>query len=203
MKIILIFLSLILFSFYFTGQVLAVTTTSITSSPSSVTQDTSFDIQAEISGDSNTSYYLKARVGVNTSSLTKGYTKNSNNSTPDDWLGDTDSWSKFPTATTDSTGVWQGSITVKVATTSTIGNNLLILRIRPAGGSNNTDSSDVTISIDPVPTSTPTPTPTPTSIPTNTPVPGPTNTPTSTHTPTPTKTPTPTPTKTPTPTSTI
>lgn len=148
------------------SPVSAATTPNIISSPNSITINTPFDIQISIQGDPNTSYNLKGRIGIDTGSLTKGLTNNTLNSVPDDWLSDTDSWSKFPTAVTDGGGFWQGSLKIKTSTTANTGDNLLIFRIRKVTGSTTTyDSSSKTLSLSspssPIPSSSPTPTSTP------------------------------------------
>jgi len=162
-----IFLSVLasLIALFWVAPVFAATTTNIVSAPTQATMDTSFDIQISIQGEPNTNYNLKGRIGVDSGSLTKGLTNNTLNSAPDDWLSDTDSWSKFPTATTDTNGSWQGSLKVKASTTATVGNNLLIFRVRKVSGSTTTyDSSSKTVSLaSPPPTPTPTATPTPSS----------------------------------------
>lgn len=154
--------------FFFAPPVWAATSAAIVSSPSSVAIDTPFDLQISIQGDVNTTYYLKARIGASTSSLTKGLTNNLQNNSPDDWLTDNDSWSKFPIGTTNSSGSWQGSLKVKTSSTIIAGNNLLVFRIRKVGVTTTYDSLSKTITISsssPLPTPTPTTSPNPSSTP--------------------------------------
>lgn len=172
---------------------------SITSLPSTLVAGQSFTVAASASSlIANAAYYTKIRLGTSTDALNKGQTNNSLNDSPDDWLGDSDSWSKFPQITADSSGNWSGNIVGRPSDTAVIGSNVVTVRMRKTDGSTNYDSSTSSVFVDPAPTSTPTPTLTPT--PTSTPTPQATATPTSV--PTPTKTPTPTPIKTPTQTPT-
>lgn len=159
-------------------------TVSILSSPDSISFDTPFSFQTKVIGDANVSYYLKARVGTSSAYLTKASTNNPTNTSPDDWLSDTDSWSKFPLGTTDNSGFWQGNITAKISASASLGSNLLILRIRKTASSTNIDSSSVSLTLT-EPTPSPTPISVPTDIPTPTPFPIPTETPISTPTPPP------------------
>lgn len=157
--------------FFLLTPVSAATKATIVSAPSSIQLDTPFDVQVSINGESNTSYYTKGRIGVNSTSLTKGITYNPNNAAPDDWLTDNDGWSKFPMATTDEGGSWSGSLKLKTASTATIGDNLLVFRMRKVGVTTNYDSESHTISLSASPSPTPSLTPSPTPLPTSTPAP--------------------------------
>lgn len=174
----------------YASPVFAVSIT-ITNAPSSVNQSEEFIVTFSASDlETNTQYYEKVRIGTG-GTYTKGETKNGDN-----WLGDTDSWSNFPTVTTDSSGSISTSLTARAKDTAEIGTNQLYVRLRKVGASSNISpdgETSVTVNQAPSPTPTLTPTsiPAPTSTPVNTPTP--TRTPTPTNTPTPTRTPTPTP----------
>jgi len=167
----------------------------------------SYQVSVTVSGFSaNSPYYIKLRLGLNSSELNKGQTNNSGNSSPDDWLSDTDSWVKFPVINTDSAGAWSGTITARASVNASSGQNQAVVRVHRADPSDNFDSALMNLNLDPAPTATPTPQPTvtptpqPTATPTSTPNPTATPVPTVTPTPKPTATPTPKPTATPTPT---
>lgn len=180
-------IAFVLFGFFFLlTPVSAATKPTIVSSPSSIQLDTAFDVQVSIDGEPNTSYYTKGRIGVNSNSLTKAITYNPSNTPPDDWLTDNDSWSKFPVVTTDEGGSWSGSLKMKAASTATIGDNLLVFRIRKLGVTTNYNSESFTISLSASPSPSPSPTPSPIPIPTSTPTPKPKTTGTISKTPAPT-----------------
>ena len=151
----IIFLGIILI----TTPVSAAPMASIVSSPSQATLDSPFDVQTSINDDPNTSYYIKGRIGISPSTLTKGLTNNPQNTSPDDWLTDNDNWSKFPTITTNNSGLWAGSLKLKTSSTATTGDNLLVFRIRKVGSTTNYDSASKTISLSTTSSSSPTPVP--------------------------------------------
>jgi hypothetical protein len=161
--------------------VFAAPSITIVSIPDSLMIGNSTTVSASASGlIANNTYNIKIRLGINTSELTKGQTNNTANSSPDDWLSDTSSWSKFPIITADSDGNWNGNIVVRPADGASVGSNVAILRLHKIDGGQNYDSSSVNINI----VASPTP------VPTNTP--GPTNTPSPSNTPVPSSTPRPT-----------
>ncbi|MBI4028821.1 MAG: hypothetical protein HY376_00420 [Candidatus Blackburnbacteria bacterium] len=156
--------------------------------PISVEQLQEFNFNFEASGlEIDTQYYIKVRLGKD-GSYTKGETKNG-----EQWLSDTDAWTSFPTATSNSSGAIATIMTGKAKDTTEIGTNQLFVRLRKVGGNSNVSpDGETTITISAAPA------PTPTSIPTSTPIPStplptqaPTNTPTPTTRPAPTHTPAP------------
>lgn len=147
-----------------------------------------FILNATLSGAlAGNNYYIKCRIGPNSSSLSDGQTYNSQTT---QWLDDTGSsgsWTDMPQITVGSDGSWQGSFQCRLKNSATDETKLLF--VRACLNSNNSCGTSFqstnSLSLNPIfPTSTPTPIPTST----NTPTPSPT----------PTKTPTPTPIITPT-----
>ncbi|GEM_PF-5891108 len=171
-------------------------TVTITSAPSPVAINEEFNVSfAATDLEINTQYYGKIRLGTN-NTYTKGETKNG-----DTWLGDTSSWTSFPTFTTDSSGSLNATIIGRAKSTAEVGTNQLFVRLRKVGSSTNVSPDgettiNITETVVPTPTPTSTPIPTPTSSPTNTPTPIKTPTPTAAKSPTATPTPKPTPTPT-------
>lgn len=145
-----------LFFFYSTQTVLAIST-SLTSPPTEVIKGQEFLLNASISASASKEYYLKARIGASSSTLTKGTTKNESNTSPDDWLTDSDSWSKFPKVTTDSVGNWSGTLKAKTTDSVILGSNSLVLRIRQVDNSTNYDSTAYPINVSNIPSSSPSP----------------------------------------------
>ena len=102
----------------------------------------SYQVSVTVSGFSaNSPYYIKLRLGLNSSELNKGQTNNSGNSSPDDWLSDTDSWVKFPVINTDSAGAWSGTITARASVNASSGQNQAVVRVHRADPSDNFDSA--------------------------------------------------------------
>lgn len=158
-------------------RIFAATDVSIISAPQEAALDTPFDIQIKLQAEPKTVYYLKARLGASSRSLTRGLTHNPANQASDDWLTDQSKWTKFPTAETDEAGSWQGPLQIKAQKTATLGSNLLFLRTRKTDTTKNIDSSGKTITLTPLPSISPSqlsassPSPTPSSQPTITPQP--------------------------------
>lgn len=185
------FFLVVFFLFTSSSSVYATADISIDSYPSSVIIGQEFSISITANNlSSGTSYYIKGRIGIS-SDLNKAETNNINNSSPDDWLADTDSWSKFPQITVgENTSTWSGTLKLRAKSTATDGQNSLKVRIKKTTTDTSYDSVVYEITLQPAPTptltSTPTPTitPVPTSSPTNTGVPA--ATPTTKPIPTPT-----------------
>ncbi|MBI2036523.1 hypothetical protein HYT17_02755, partial [Candidatus Microgenomates bacterium] len=179
---------LVLFYFFFLKAPVYAATVTITNSPSSAAISEEFNVSFAVTDlEAGTQYYGKIRLGTN-NTYTKGETKNGDN-----WLGDTASWTSFPTFTSDGSGGLSGTLTGRAKSTADLGTNQLFVRFRKVGSSSNiSPDGETTITItESSPTATPVPaTPTPVP-PTNTPVP---TTPTPIKTPTPAKSPTSTPT---------
>lgn len=163
----------------------------------------SFNVSASISGaGAGEIYFVKCRIGPDTSNLSEGQTYNPSAL---NWLNDIGSnsaWVDMPQVTVDGNGAWSGIIQCRVKTGVAGGTKIVVTRAcLNSGGTCTTafsSSNSITINAQ-EPTPTPTPTETPTPAPTSTPAP--TATPTNTPTATPTKTPTPRPTVRPTLTS--
>lgn len=115
-------------------------------SPTSATIGAEFAVEISIiNADPLTDYWTKLRIGLSPDKLTRGQTFNENNLTPDDWLSDSDNWSKFPILTTDSNGQWSGKLKAKISDSADPGNYILEMRIRKANGTINFDSNPYTI----------------------------------------------------------
>lgn len=178
----------------------AVTISTLAVDNSAPTIEQSFNVNADISGASeNTIYFVKCRIGVDSSNLKDGQTYNSASSV---WLNDTDAWTSMPVVTIGSDGSWQGVIQCRVKNGSVSGSKLVYTRAclnnNGACGTSFQSADYQTINVV-LPTETPVPTPTP--IPTE--VPTPISTPTESIAPSITSTITETPQSTPTPTLTI
>jgi hypothetical protein len=137
-------------------------------------------------------YYIKCRIGPNSSSLSEGQTYNQQ--TPE-WLNDTDAWIRMPQIPTDASGNWQGSIQCRVKISAVDESKVIYIRAclssNSACGTSFQSSAFLTVNTilpTPTPTLAPTDTPVPTNAPTNTPAP--TTKPASTPTPKPTAKPT-------------
>ncbi len=123
-------------------------------------------------------YYIKCRIGPNSSSLNEGQTYNSQ--TPE-WLNDTDAWTHMPQITIGSDGNWQGPISCRIKISAVDESKMIYVRaclnLNSSCGTSFQSNTFLTINTI-LPTSTPTPVPTSTPAPTITP--NPTNTPTPT-----------------------
>ncbi|MBI3576750.1 hypothetical protein HY086_01790 [Candidatus Gottesmanbacteria bacterium] len=158
-----------------------------------------FTLTASISGAlSGNMYFVKCRLGANSSSLSDGQTYNSTTSNWFDDTGSSGAWVDMPQVTIGSDGTWSAGVGCRIKSSAT--DEAKVLYARTCLNSNNSCGTSIQSSNfltltpvvpTPTPTSTPTPTPTPANTATPTPTPGSTPTPT----PTPTKTPTPAPTK--------
>ncbi len=189
-KFILLFSSIFLFHFLGKSTVNASVNISVDTVPSSITIGQEFSVSITANNlSSGTSYNLKGRIGIG-SDLDKAETNNSGNSSPDDWLTDNDSWSKFPLISVgDNTSTWSGILKLRARSTASVGQNSLKIRIKKTTTDTIYDSGAYDINLlaapTPTPSLTPIPTSVPTSLPTNTPVPTstPQNTPTVTSVP--------------------
>lgn len=103
--------------------------------------DTSFEINLEISAQASAKYFVKARLGSNTTNLRSGQTLNE---TKNVWLSDTVSWTSFPSFTTDNNGHWAGRIYAKASKNANLGSNYLVIRIH---GQSNTNIDSATYSL--------------------------------------------------------
>lgn len=173
------FVAVFIFFGLFPSSVLAAATVTITNSPASAAATSDFTVSFSASGlTPSVQYYAKVRIGVSGSSgspYTKAETKNGS-----DWLGDSAAWTSMPTFTTDSNGALSGTLTARTKSDVTLGNNSLLVRLKPVSDGNTIDSfTDVTIEI----TAAPSPFPSPS--PSTTPIPSHTATPTSTPSPSP------------------
>jgi len=107
----------------------------INSCPSQVNKLGEFEISFTVQLETQTEYYYKGRVGQG-STLNKAETYNG------EWLGDSDSWSKFPILKTNDTGSFSGNAKLRIKDSALEGENKLILRVRKIGTDNNLDSSE-------------------------------------------------------------
>src|SRR3989344_6434351 len=106
--------------------------------PEEVNIDKEFDLSIELAATPSTSYYLKARGGDALNNLRNSLTLNEPTNF---WLTDTSSWTKFPVITTDADGFWSGTLGVKFSTSTTLGQNLVLIRIREINTTKNLDSA--------------------------------------------------------------
>ncbi len=105
----------------------------------------SFDVKIEIKNAKPLhDYYVKIRLGLSESKLTKGRTYDS---FYDKWLADNKSWSKFPILYTDSSGTWDGTISAKVASGNPADTYIIGVRIRDKEMEKNYDSETQTITV--------------------------------------------------------
>ena len=113
-------------------------------SPADVYQDTQFQIDIRVSAQAETVYQVKARIGQAKNLLTKGQTFDEGNGV---WLSDSVGWDKFPNIQTDQNGVWQGNLKVKTSSTTSLGTNLLLVRLHNSTKNSNYDSPTYTINV--------------------------------------------------------
>jgi len=165
-------------------KVSAAISITIDSSPSQARIGEEFTISVSMAGlEVGVSYYIKSRIGKTSSQMNKGETFNTSTSS---WLGDTATWTDFPTISANAEGSASASLKSRAKQSAEVGENRLTVRLRKVGASSNAGDSDpVVINLIEAPTPTPLPTPTleplaptPTSEP-------PTSTPTLSPTPTP------------------
>lgn len=151
-----------------------------------------FNLTASMSGAlSGSNYYIKCRIGANTSSLNDGQTYNPQTSQWLDDTGSTGAWIDMPQITIGAGGSWQDSVKCRIKASAN--DETKVLFVRACLNSNNSCGTSFQstnlLTVNPI---FPTPTNTPTLAPTATLTPTPTSTPNSTPTPTKTLTPTPT-----------
>ncbi len=171
----------VLFLIFGISPVFAAVNISVGSYPSSAIIGQEFTVSITANDlSSDISYYLKGRIGTGTD-LNKAETNNSNNSPPDDWLSDTDSWSKFPIITSGETSTWSGTLKLRAKNNATVGQNILRIRLKKTSSDTTYNSEDYSLNLEAAPTATPTLSPTatitPTPRPNDTPTPTPSNTP--------------------------
>lgn len=179
-KVFLPFLLLFLFS----TKVFAVSTIVINDFPDQIQISQEFDITFSATElDSESQYYVKARIGIGATGFNQAETYNSVTSV---WLSDTSVWSGFPVFVSNSSG--NMAITVKVRTKQTVsvGQNKLTVRLRKVNVDPNIDSDEIEINIIQGPSPTVSPTLIPTIVPTI--IPTATVAPTISFSPTPTQT---------------
>lgn len=168
-----------------------------------------FSVTASMSGAFvGNIYFLKCRIGANSSSLNDGQTFNSQTVKWLDDTGLTGAWIDMPQITIGGDGTWQGAIQCKIKNGSADESKMLFMRACLNSNNNcgtSFQSSNNLMLSPQVPTATPTPTSTPTNTLTPTPTPTATSAPTATSVPTATSTSIVTPTRivSPTPTSEI
>ena len=121
-----IFFTLFIF-FLTTNTVIAQINLEIVDIPDEVTLDKEFNIGVEVAASPSSTYYVKVRAGDSLTSLRSALTYQTSTKT---WLSDTNSWSKCPVFETDSNGFWEGVMKAKFKSSATLGENLLLLRIR-------------------------------------------------------------------------
>ena len=103
----------------------------------------SFDVKVEIkNAEPLRDYYVKVRLGLEESKLTKGRTYFS---FYDTWLWDGKSWADFPILYTDSEGVFEGTIKAKVNSGNPAGTYYVEVRIRDKEVEKNYDSESQTL----------------------------------------------------------
>ncbi len=112
--------------------------------PANIYLETPFEINLEISLQPNSSYFVKARIGKEASSLRNAQTYSE---TKGVWLSDSVSWTSFPSFTTDANGHWVGKIKAQTSKNAEIGSNLLVIRTRSSSNAL-TDSPAYTINIE-------------------------------------------------------
>lgn len=202
-----IFYFLITF-FYFLFVIPSTVLAAVSVTPVSVDTTTpvigdAFSLTASVSGALTGSiYFLKCRIGANSSSLTDGQTFNSQTSKWLDDSGSTGAWVDMPQVTIGADGIWQGVLQCRIKSGAV--DESKVLFARACSNSNNSCGtsfqSNSSLALNPL---VPTPTPTSTPSPTPTPIPTSTSTPTSSPSPKPTSIPTFTPTSKPTATLTV
>lgn len=101
--------------------------------PDNLTVGKEFEITFTTSNIEPGSYYVKSRMGVDSSHLTLGQTFNS------EWLGDTDSWSKFPQVSSSS------KVKVRLSPTASAGNHVLKVRLKKTDSDKIYDSEEKTV----------------------------------------------------------
>src|SRR3990167_8420208 len=113
-------------------------------SPAEVTQDTQFEVSLEIAAKPDTKYYLKGRLGQSLNSLTKAQTFDEKTGV---WLSDSVAWDRFPQFQTDLDGHWTGKLKIRPNSTTALGKNLLVIRIRNSSDNSTKDSEPYQLSV--------------------------------------------------------
>lgn len=109
--------------------------------PSSVAKEEEFNVVVSASDlNPDTSYYLKVRIGKDTSSMNKGETYNNGM-----WLSDTSAWTSFPSQQTDASGSLSYVLKAKTKAAAEEGENKIMARLRL--NDKNYDSSLETLQI--------------------------------------------------------
>ena len=138
-------------------DVQATTTIELKTYPSQVFSTEVFEVNFNISDDSDLSaqYYLKGRIGSSSGSLNQAETYNSRMSA---WFADTVSWVNFPTINLEN-GVATGSVKLRTKPTVSIGPNLITIRINKSSKSYDASASSILVNMQSLtPTSSPNPT---------------------------------------------
>lgn len=92
--------------------------------PGSVALGSAFDIHLKLFNFTAATYFLKVRLGPDTSHLTHGQTENNGN-----FLDDNDAWSEFRQITPSGTG-WEGDVKAKLPEDETAGNYKIVIRAK-------------------------------------------------------------------------
>lgn len=174
-------LLLLYFLFAFSQKVYAASVV-VTDFPNEIKVLEEFNINVSATGlENDKTYYYKCRLGKS-DQLNKGETYNSITA---GWLGDTESWSSFPSIQSNSSGNVIIDVKCRAKSSIELVSNFLQARIRSVDGGDNLSSDLIEVSVLVNPTNTPTITATPTVLSTSTPVPTslPTLTPTNTSVP--------------------
>ena len=137
-------LGLIIVFLAFPGNAFAQELVEIVDFPKEIKAGQEFDLSIELLASPSSSYYIKARAGVVLNDMRKALTFDPNTKT---WLTDTSSWSKFPTITTDGEGFWAGTLKAKMSEGTTLGTNLLLVRMRKVSATTNFDSQPKEIQV--------------------------------------------------------
>lgn len=120
------FFALFFLFLFLAVKVSAVSISTFSIDKSNVTLQESFQITAKIiEGSVNTNYFIKCRIGVDSSSLNEGQTYSP---LTDSWLFDTDAWTKMPQITSDDNGSWEGTIACRVKNSATTGDKIVVSR---------------------------------------------------------------------------
>lgn len=111
--------------------------------PADVWISTPFEINLDIAAQADTEYFLKARIGSDSSDLRDGQTLNEDNGV---WLSDSVSWTSFPHFSTDQNGHWVGKLKAQASDKTKLGANFLVIRIHSASGTS-IDSASYSINV--------------------------------------------------------
>lgn len=137
----------------FPEEALAAPQISVASPSGVLTAGSSFSLSASASGlTPGSTYYTKVRIGLTAATMSQGQTFNS--SLDNGWLSDTDSWASFPAITSDSSGIWSGSVVGRPVADIAAASYYITLRLRKTDGSTNYDSASVSASVNVAPANT-------------------------------------------------